>query len=110
MPYTYNNIKSVRVIDGDTVEIEIDLGFHCSYKYPFRLADINAPEGKNTKAAEWLIANLSADKLTVETHTPDKYGRWLADLYMDVGDGKPLHINQVMIVLGLAVPYNGGKR
>lgn len=108
--YSYSNIKSVRVIDGDTVEIEIDLGFHCTFKYPFRLAGINAPEGKNTPAAEWLMVNLAAERLSIETFKPDKYGRWLADLYLDIGNHVKLHVNPELIRLGLAIPYDGGKR
>lgn len=105
MSFFYQNIRSIRVVDGDTVEMEIDTGFHCRYQFPFRLMGINAPEGKNTEAAQWLRDNLVPSIMTVETHKPDKYGRWLATIYLDGAS-----VNSKLVELGLAVPYGGGKR
>lgn len=101
MIYIYDNILSFRVIDGNTVMLDLDIGFLYRYKYPFRLYGINAPESKDTLAAQWLRDNLKPDNLIVEIHKPDKYGRWLATLYTKSG----VNINNKLIELGFAVEY-----
>lgn len=85
--------RITRVIDGDTVEAEIDLGFHVSLTVTLRLAGINAPETRGTERPrglaatrylEALLHNLAGDTrvLTVRTRkdVTEKYGRYLADL------------------------------
>jgi endonuclease YncB( thermonuclease family) len=42
--YEYKVKRVVKVVDGDTVDLELDLGFHCSITERFRLKDIDAPE------------------------------------------------------------------
>ena len=83
--------RITRVIDGDTVEAEIDLGFHVTLTVTLRLAGINAPEtrGKErprglaaTRYLESLLDDLAGDMrvLTVRTRkdVTEKYGRYLA--------------------------------
>jgi len=86
----------VRVIDGDTVDLIIDLGFDTSRKERFRLYGIDAPEmntaeGKEAKA--WLEDAIRPPEAiyvhTIQLSTKakrDKYGRFLAVLYDDLGD------------------------
>ena len=74
--YTYK-AKLNRVVDGDTVNLTIDLGFRLTYTANCRLAGINAPEmnteeGKVSKVA--LIQMLSSE-FTIESTGLDKYGR-----------------------------------
>jgi endonuclease YncB( thermonuclease family) len=81
----------IRVVDGDTVELIIDLGFDTSRKERFRLYGIDAPEmntakGKEAKAWLWeAIQPLEAIYVqTIQLSTKakrDKYGRFLAVLY-----------------------------
>lgn len=84
--------KLIEVIDGDTVDLQIDLGFSVCISERFRLYGIDAPEmkteaGKVAKA--WLQTTLFAEELFVETIKAkrgakiDKYGRFLAILYFD---------------------------
>lgn len=78
-----------RIIDGDTIDLIIDLGFFTHTKIRVRLLDIDTPEirgperpeGLQAKAfvEEWLAER---DVLVVETHKTGKYGRWLADLWV----------------------------
>lgn len=98
-----------RVIDGDTVEAEIDLGFDCFYKSPVRLKGINAPElkGRTTTvgrlAKDYLFELLHSGPVTVTTELrkdKDKYGRVLGTFY---ANGR--NINQEMIDAGHAVSY-----
>jgi len=111
----------IRVVDGDTVDLIIDLGFDTLRKERFRLYGIDAPEmntaeGKDAKA--WLIGVLGPyGAIYVETlqHNTkdkrDKYGRFLAVLYGDLGDLRanlppktlaPSSINAKMITEGHA--------
>lgn len=108
MSFIYQHVNAVRVIDGDTVELEIDVGNHMTWRGKFRLAGIDAPEkGKPGHAAarKFLWDSIKNGFSSVETFKPDKFGRWLADLY--VGGAK---INDAMIAAGHAVPYFGGAR
>jgi micrococcal nuclease len=95
MIYIYK-AELVRVIDGDTVDLIIDLGFDTSRHERFRLYGIDAPElrteaGKAAKAWLWdALQPLEAIYVqTIQISTKakrDKYGRFLAVLYDDLGD------------------------
>ena len=73
----------LRVVDADTLECDLDLGFHLHYLAKVRLARINAPE-MNTQAGVEAKAYVSLylppkAKGTVSSHSLDKYGRVLGD-------------------------------
>ena len=95
----------LRVVDGDTVDLVIDLGFDISQKMRCRLWGINAPE-MNTKAGvaarAALLGKVQAGPVRVDSHKDrsDKYGRYLAELF--VGDE---NLNQWMVDNGHAVEY-----
>ncbi len=104
--------RITRVIDGDTVEAEIDLGFHVTITVTLRLAGINAPETRGTERPRGLAAkrylesqldDLIGDTraLTVRTRkdVTEKYGRYLADLI--AGD---VNLNLALVAAGHAVP------
>jgi micrococcal nuclease len=90
MIYIYK-AELIRVVDGDTVELIIDLGFDTSRKERFRLYGVDAPEmntdeGKEAKA--WLEdALIPLEAIYVQTiqlstkAKRDKYGRFLVVLY-----------------------------
>ena len=116
--YTYF-VKSVdRVVDGDTIDIIIDLGFDLTKKERVRLAGIDTPEKrtKNPKekemgyqATEFLEMHLmEASKLTVKTEKEGKFGRMLGWLYKSEED--KMSINQIMIDKGYAWAYDGGTK
>lgn len=107
--------KLLRVIDGDTVDIEVDLGFKIFHDIRVRLGGVNAPE-KNTSegmAAKAFVIMWFADPvkagLPIDVYTrkdsTEKYGRYLADIYCN---GESLC--QAMLAAGFAVPYDGGTR
>jgi micrococcal nuclease len=95
MIYIYR-AELIRVVDGDTVEIMIDLGFDTSRKERFRLYGIDAPEintlaGKAAKAWLWEalqpLEAIYVQTIQLETKAKrDKYGRFLAVLYREFGD------------------------
>ena len=116
--YTYF-VKSVdRVVDGDTIDISIDLGFDLTKKERVRLAGIDTPETrtKNPKekemgyqATEFLEMHLmEATKLTVKTEKDGKFGRMLGWLYKSEND--VTSINETMIDEGYAWAYDGGTK
>ncbi len=104
----------VRVIDGDTIEVRVELGFRCSVVTPLRLLGVNAPE-KNTRpgrqalewTSQWLVLNnAAAAGLWIKSAHPgvygDKYGRWLAT----VKDSSGAHtLNEDIVAAGMAVPF-----
>ena len=95
MIYIYK-AELIRVVDGDTVDLIIDLGFDTSRKERFRLYGIDAPEmntqaGKNSK--KWLwdalqpLEAIYVQTIQLETKAKrDKYGRFLAVLFDDTSD------------------------
>ena len=116
--YTYF-VKSIdRIVDGDTIDISIDLGFDLTKKERVRLAGIDTPEKrtKNQKekemgyqATEFLEMHLmEATKLTVKTEKDGKFGRMLGWLYKT--DEDTMSINQIMIDKGYAWAYDGGTK
>ena len=101
----------VAVIDGDTVEAEVDLGFHISSRMMLRLLGINTPEIKGPTRPAGLAARDhlqhliqshtdSTNQLTIRTQkdATEKYGRCLATLI--TGD---VNLNEAMIAAGQAV-------
>ena len=115
--YTYP-ISNIRVIDGDTIEADVDLGFRIRQRQVIRLAGIDAPElrakdadeRKNAKAAKEAKAGLERVLLTwqpseVLMHSTglDKYGRSLAVIWASDGDGWD-NVNEWMIAFGYASP------
>lgn len=109
--YAYK-AELVRVVDGDSVILDISLGF-CMWLRGerCRLAGIDAPEtwrvenpADGEAAKLWLANRLDEiEQLYIRTFkSPDKYGRWLVELYSDL-DGQS--INDEMVELGFARKY-----
>lgn len=109
--YTYR-AKLERVVDGDTIDAIIDLGFDVWVKKRVRLHDIDAPEtrtrdleeksrGKATKARLIEILGDADNKFLIISHGVGKYGRCLGELFIDNQS-----VNQQLIAEGLAVKYN----
>ncbi|MFJ2745329.1 thermonuclease family protein [Streptomyces sp. NPDC087440] len=97
----------VKVIDADTYDVDLDLGFHIHVQQRIRLEGLNAPE-KNTPAGKTAIAWAQAwlaqrRDFVVETHRQEKYGRWLATL---TADGRH-SLNTALLDEGHAAPYDG---
>jgi micrococcal nuclease len=110
--YQYKIKKIKRIIDGDTVDVDIDLGFGITLSQRVRLKGINAAETRTLDieekerglaAKEWLKKELAKEgEWIIETTKEDKYGRILGTLYF-VGD--PVTVNERMINEGVAVPF-----
>ena len=122
--YNFRVTKINKVVDGDTIDVTIDLGFDLYKKERVRVAGIDTPE-KRTRdleekalgidATNWLKAKLAEaitgdDELTIRTELSGgigKYGRLLGWLY--IGDSE-LSLNEEMITEGYAWEYDGGTK
>ena len=122
--YNFRVVKINRVVDGDTIDVTIDLGFDLSKKERVRVAGVDTPE-KRTRdleekklgkdATNWLKEKLEGaisgdDDLIIRTELVGgvgKYGRLLGWLY--IGDGV-LSLNEEMIQEGYAWAYDGGTK
>ena len=119
-PYIYR-IKSVtKVIDGDTIDADIDLGFDISLTKRIRLAGIDTPESRTTnlkekalglESKEWMKKTLAGAKdILIKTELPDsteKYGRIIGHLFIN---GQETSLNNQMIAEGYALAYDGGTK
>ena len=122
--YNFRVTEINRVVDGDTIDVTIDLGFDLYKKERVRVAGVDTPE-KRTRdleekalgidATNWIKEKLKDaidgdDDLIIRTELvggTGKYGRLLGWLY--IGDGS-LSINEQMITEGYAFPYDGGNK
>ena len=99
----------VRVVDGDTLRADLDLGAEVTLKgQALRVLGIDAPELREPggRAAKEAVEKfLSGKKLKVELHGKEKYGRWLADVF---ADGENLAF--WMLKNGYAKPYQIAHR
>lgn len=95
----------VQVVDGDTVDLDIDVGFYLRARVRVRLMGVDAPEKRkatmlSARASElWLRERLQGQDLLVRTYKSDAFGRWLADLFIV---GSSVSINRQMIDSGKA--------
>jgi micrococcal nuclease len=108
MMYEYS-AEILRVIDGDTVHVRLDLGCDVGIDLTLRLAEINAPEMSTEEgvlAAEFLRNLIQDETVTVKTFKDkkEKYGRYLATIYL--GEQS---VNEIMVTEGHAVPYMARK-
>ena len=109
----------VRVIDGDSVVVDVDLWPGLAQRVSVRLAGINAPELRAPAECERLAAQKAMDAvqalvttgtLTLTDVGPDKYwGRIVGKLWVVTAKGK-VDLGQILIERRLAKPYSGGKR
>jgi micrococcal nuclease len=119
-PYVYRIKSVVKVVDGDTIDADIDLGFDISLTKRIRLAGIDTPESRTSdayekklglEAKEWIKARLKDSKnILIKTELPDsteKYGRIIGHLYIN---GEEISLNNQMIIEGYAWKYDGGKK
>jgi micrococcal nuclease len=118
--YEYRVKQVLKVVDGDTLDVDIDLGFNVSYTQRVRLAGIDTPESRTTdlkekalglEVKEYLKHNLEgAEDIIIQTEKPDsseKYGRILGWLFINDDE---ISLNEKMINEGYAWEYDGGTK
>jgi endonuclease YncB( thermonuclease family) len=101
----------VDVIDGDTLDLAVDLGFRITIVERVRLAGVDTPEkGQpgHDEAAQALMSLVYGATVTAHTAKPhEKYGRWLAKLTTVASQ---IDVAQWLIDQGFGKPYDGGKK
>jgi micrococcal nuclease len=115
--YEYRVKSVLAVIDGDTIDVDIDLGFDISLSKRVRLAGIDTPESRTTNKEEKVLGLevkellkkklKEAKTIVIKTQLPDsteKYGRILGWIYLD---GAELSVNEALIAGGYAWEYMG---
>ena len=97
--------KLIKAVDGDTADIELDLGLRQYTRDRFRLLGVNTPErGKpGYHEAKKFLQDFYGLNLLVFTSRTGKYGRWLAEIYVEGNQEKS--INESILDLKLGVPY-----
>jgi micrococcal nuclease len=95
-----------RVIDGDTIDVLLDLGLKVYKGERLRLARINAPDAPvadKDKASAFLqhLLDNAPHELKIETLRLDPYGRWVSEIWLAGG----LNLSDAMLAAGMAVPY-----
>ena len=118
--YEYRVKKVNKIVDGDTIDVDIDLGFDISFFSRVRLAGIDTPESRTTDLKEKALGlevkekikkELAAAKdVVIKTEKPDsseKYGRILGWIFLD---GNTVSLNQQLIDQGYAWTYGGGTK
>jgi micrococcal nuclease len=116
--------KLDRVVDGDTIDVHIDLGFSVSVKKRVRFVGINAPESRTRDLKEKARGLAAKDRVkailaenpsfTLESTEIGKYGRVLGKIHLNVLDGveclTQICLNEQLVKENHAVEYWGGKR
>jgi endonuclease YncB( thermonuclease family) len=122
----YDYLATVlRVVDGDTLWMEVDLGFRVRMAIDVRLSGLNAPEAVKmvgTNITDPVITFIQervmkGRKVIARITKAEKWGRWLAEIiYYDQSENpdeiirKGKSLNAELIAAGLATPYDGGKK
>ena len=121
--YNYK-ISPLKIIDGDTIDAEIDLGFDIKVKKRVRFMGINAPESRTRDLEEKAKGLAAKDRVKalldgcknvqLKSHGIGKVGRCLGEIMLDMVDGSEkltlVSLNELLISEGHAVEYHGGKR
>jgi micrococcal nuclease len=116
--FSYRVAEVTKIVDGDTIDVIIDLGFDILYKSRVRLFGIDTPESRTSNDEEKVRGLLSkhfleehlnsSKKIVIKTHKGEetgKFGRILGEIFID-----GININQKMCDEGYAVAYYGQNK
>jgi micrococcal nuclease len=110
--------RVIHVVDGDTVDMAVDLGFGIAKTMRFRVLGINAPELRGASRIRGELATERLRVLLAESHDgtvlvltvkdkQEKYGRYLARIIVQTASGDTLDVGERLIAEGLAISYAG---
>lgn len=136
IPYTQEKCEHIyrvssleKVVDGDTIDVTLDLGFDVCTRQRVRLLGIDTPESRTSdkeekkfgllskkKLKEWCLKAVASEKddIEIELHCPErdsrgKFGRILAEVWV-LEDGVWTNVNKWLCDEGYAVPYTGQNK
>ena len=113
--------KIQRVVDGDTVDISVNLGFDIWHNARVRMMGIDTPESRTRNLEEKVLGLASKArlkellkgkkiKIVCSKEGKGKFGRILADVHTIDKEGNDVNVNNQLIEEGHARPYYGGKK
>ena len=116
--------KLDRVVDGDTVDALIDVGFNIWFKKRIRFMGLDTWESRTRDLEEKKLGKLAKERtrqlledvssksgyFRVKSHGLGKYGRVLGEIFIMDKDGKQWNVNETLIAEGHAYVYDGGKK
>jgi micrococcal nuclease len=114
----YEFARVLDVVDGDTIDVEVDVGFHLKNTVRVRLYGVNSPEvhdsdSQKREAAEqakkWMWDMAMGNECRIATHKTDSFGRYLALVYLWDG-GQWVCLNQQLVASGHAELYGHDVR
>lgn len=100
----------INVVDGDTVDVDIDLGFYTTVRHRIRLLRINCPEKfgstkeEGLRAKEFTLQKLLGKEVTLVTNKTDTFKRWLGEIYY-IEENEVRNISDELLKNGHAVEY-----
>lgn len=110
-----------KIIDGDTIDATIDLGFDVLKHEIIRLKGLDTPESRTTnklekmaglKVKQFLMDTIQSKEfyISIETTSEDneKFGRYLGEIFLNESD--TISLNKMLLDKGYARPYNGEKK
>ena len=103
--YTYN-AKVLKIIDGDTIDVLIDVGFHINITHRLRVARVDAPElagathDAGVAVKEWLMDQILDEDVLIKTEKSDSFGRYIAEVQY-----RGVNVNDEMLELKLVTQY-----
>jgi len=127
--FIYRVSSLEKVVDGDTIDVSIDLGFDVCTKQRVRLLGIDTPESRTRdleekkfgllskkKLREWCLKAVASEKddIEIQLRCPEadsrgKFGRILAEVWVSE-DGEWTNVNKWLCDNGFAVPYTGQNK
>ena len=116
--------KLDRVVDGDTVDALIDVGFDIWFKKRIRFMGLDTWESRTRDLEQKKLGKLAKERtrqlledvssksgyFRVKSHGLGKYGRVLGEIFIMDKDGKQWNVNETLIAEGHAYVYDGGKK
>ena len=103
-----------RVVDGDTLDLTVDLGFRMYARIRVRLARIDTWEIRGDEYEKGILARKSVRGLVnqygssvrvVTGKDTGKYGRWIGDIWFEDGEGGEINLTEWLLAEGHGVPY-----
>jgi micrococcal nuclease len=126
MQHNEYDVTVIKVVDGDTVDVDIDLGFGvCLKDERVRIMGIDTPESRTADRVEDLFGEAAKSRLkelmkhggkliTTEDKSGEdmkgKFGRILGDFYVERYEGQKERVTDILIEEGHAVAYFGGSK
>ncbi len=118
MTYTYKAIVK-KVIDGDTIDLDIDCGFDIWTRQRVRLYGIDTPETRTKDIDEKIKGNRAKEfvknilpegqEILITSESKGKYGRYLVTIFIEK-KGRKINLNKLLVAKKLARVYFGEKK